>query len=532
MGVSLPGVTQLPGSIASAFAGCAPRPGAVLSAWEEEGGTDVIVPPVLTPEEELLLGLGDTDNPLTSPLIGCYSMVDGPRKVAGSNAISVWDDMRCNTATGRLNLSGIDTTAESASVGNMPALDALNRFTIGVWYAQTRPGTVGNFGTLFSRWHTSTAAAQQLLVDHNNGSGPRFVCCGSAGSVAVASFNVTPTQGRFYKMFWVFDGTLVGNANRLKLFRAEFNPLTQTWGAVVQLALTFVAAAIPASFLTSSVAVAARIGNFHGETAGQAFTGLIDDIRIWTGRALTQAEIDAETLDTTDAPNFRWDFVDDGALGFPNLGSTAGNNGLLQSGTFCSDDIRWTPLIAERLAYRPVWDEVNDEAEFDGVDDRLVGFEGLLARLTEDVAMGYIGTLPQVAGVDDTIADLSLNTTASILELRRAAANVLAVLGGGATQASAGAIPDALVRVLHGRRSIVVAGANQVGARLGAGAEGLNAGAATENVANRVTLAASRQSLQFAPITVKALFLYRGSDYNLRFATVNDYGVDRFGATV
>lgn len=87
--------------------------------------------------------------------------------------------------------------------------------------------------------------------------------------------NANQSATTWYHIVVIYDGSLTGDANRLKVYQNG-----------VQLTLTVGSGAVPASLQNSAAEL--RLGDFQG--LNRYFTGRIDELGLWT-RALTALEV-------------------------------------------------------------------------------------------------------------------------------------------------------------------------------------------------------------------------------------------------
>lgn len=212
---------------------------------------------------------------------------------------------------------------ERIALGSVVGFDAATKVTTLVFLRADN-----NFAaqTIFSRWNDTALpgdVSDQWLHAISGG----FFTWGTWGAGARA-FGQSPTAltaGQRIKSAFVFDGTLAGNANRLKHFLSTYLG-GHLFSASTQEVLVFSGAAVPAA-LPTAAAINAMIGNTVAGTNSPCGS-IVTQVRVWLGTALTQAQLDAETeLSSVVAPSL-WYKLDGNAV---NSGSLAGFNGVISS---------------------------------------------------------------------------------------------------------------------------------------------------------------------------------------------------------
>lgn len=249
--------------------------------------------PVLDDSDDQHILISDGDFSVAGDLFHRYrttGLILPSSSYAGllTNLVSYWklsdlvDSVGANTLTnnnaatfvaGKIGnaVNLVAASTQYLSVADNASLDFTSAMTIDGWVKFT---TSGGIQTLASKWNFSTDGCWAIQM--------------TAGEIVV-NVATTPTDGgtthgdtsglglttaTWYHIAVVFDGTLTGNANRLKVFVNG-----------VQKTLTFTGT-IPATLLNSASAF--ELGRFQG--LGRFLDGLLDEVAQW-GRALTSAEI-------------------------------------------------------------------------------------------------------------------------------------------------------------------------------------------------------------------------------------------------
>jgi hypothetical protein len=302
-----------------------------------------------------------------------------------SNAVHVWDDARCSTATGRVYVPdqfpilATSNEARNATKGTMVA-----------WYQGCHHATLynGSFGFYFD----GVEYVHTLL---DPGGITLYV---GAGLANYGSFTLPAnTYGTNIMLAVVFDGAGATNADRLKCYYRLYDKVTATWGSLVTAALTYtgtIPAAIPAAGGSDTI----QVNNFP--SGGSSMRGLVDELRWWTGIALSQAQVDTQTL--TSDPNsahHRWTFNGNG----DDTGSVGGLTLAPSSGSlmFASDDIRWGDPITAKPGINPTFDPVNFTVTSDGTDDLASATGAALRRITGDCGVFVVSTWPTWGGTTE-----------------------------------------------------------------------------------------------------------------------------------
>lgn len=220
--------------------------------------------------------------PMTSIVTTGLAMnLDAGNSASYPGTGTTWTDLTGNSRTGTLingvgysSLNGgsltFDGTNDYVSVANTTAvLSNVNKFTVDTWFKVTNPSSTTAYQTIFS-FGTGTIYTTDILILINSGQVFAQVNNSSDGS---GKFNFTSTAWTNFQM--VYDGTLSGNANRLKLY---LNGVLQT--------LTF-DYTVPATSGTTSTC---GIGAYSTGGFNNFLTGNVAVTRLYT-TALSQTDV-------------------------------------------------------------------------------------------------------------------------------------------------------------------------------------------------------------------------------------------------
>lgn len=360
--------------------------------------------------------------------------------------VYLWEDARIPT----VGTSGFfrDQSTGFCQLGAYPGLDGVTKVTLMYWGAEYDAGSLGS--TLWqgdANWELRNPTGTAIEL--------RF----SSGTIkATCPF---PGQHVPYKLTVVYDGTQATNATKLLMYLSTFDRVTKVWSADVAQAVTFTGT-IPATWPVSS---GSQLMVGANGASGWNNVGWTDEVRIWSGAALTAGQLAAETLTASPAnPTLRYDFANGGAT---NLGTTAGAwNGTWPSGNCpCSCNLTYGQPFYTR-SNQPAWDAVNQIITFNDSNNLLIlPFGGAIGQMGLAFGFSFVGTLPIWDGSGtDGIFGIKTNENAgqpgsgtSLLDLYVPdGANVAVVasfnLTGGAVSA---ATPKAAGRrVVHARRTV------------------------------------------------------------------------------
>lgn len=161
-----------------------------------------------------------------------------------------------------------DVNEHVICTGQTGFLNGVSKFTMCGWIMTP---TAGSWDSIFTKtqWSSNFVFAWAREADKDN----RLYLSGSqSGEIAT---NIVNNQ--WHHVCWVYDGTLSGNANRLK-----------GWldGTAETLIFT---GTIPATTNTATQNV--EIGSYGGGSS--PWDGYIDELCVWSGVALTEAQVQA-----------------------------------------------------------------------------------------------------------------------------------------------------------------------------------------------------------------------------------------------
>lgn len=173
-----------------------------------------------------------------------------------------------------LNSFSFDGVNDYFDCGFMPALDAVQQFTISTWV--NMPNVSGTKRMIGKRYNSINNIAfnfvSNVLYTTINGS------YGSAN----ANFSINT----WYNIAMVFDGTLTSNANRLKLYIDGVQQTLSFFGTIPSITYDF--SLNPSTFYLGT----------DGFTTPNYYDGLMDEVSIWDS-ALSSAAV----TEIADGPN-------------------------------------------------------------------------------------------------------------------------------------------------------------------------------------------------------------------------------------
>lgn len=203
----------------------------------------------------------------------------GPRADSSGNANSLTDDNTVTSVAGVIGNAALFTAAnsEDLSIVDNASLAFTTALSVSFWLNQTDLGTLRTF---IGKWTYSTDG--EFTINSGNVSAPdiTILIATSAGDIGTGcqmDFNdVDMTAGSWFHIVVVFDGSLVGNAARLKV-----------WVNNVAKTLTVTGGAVPATLLDGGATF--YLGRFGG-TLTRYYNGAMDLVGLWN-RALTSGEV-------------------------------------------------------------------------------------------------------------------------------------------------------------------------------------------------------------------------------------------------
>ncbi|TAG95467.1 MAG: LamG domain-containing protein, partial [Bacteroidetes bacterium] len=230
------------------------------------------------------------------------------------------------TSTVRGNMMSFNGTNQFINAGDINALDGASQVTFETWL-RIPTGSWSNYGMIMSKQDGGNPSSfnrieLSLSGGTEGGSNDILVVVGGVDANSNANYYTNSDiiqYDTWYHVAMVFDGTLTGDANRLKLYVNG-----------VQQSMTFTGSGtVPAQTPTTNSG-ALCMGSRQGGTA--PFRGSLDEACVWS-TALTQAQI-RESMHLTLSG------AESGLVGYWQFNETtgnaidavAGNNGTLQNG--------------------------------------------------------------------------------------------------------------------------------------------------------------------------------------------------------
>ena len=196
------------------------------------------------------------------------------------------------------------------TLGNLINLDGITQLTVMNWFTFSRTAA---FQGLFTRYNDSGAGSvnNQLYCGINNVNQLLFYF--DVGG-AFVNGSTTLSDNNRYKSTHVFDGTLSGGTNRAKMYLSTRQPdKSYPADAAEAETITGVPGTVPASLAATLVVVNAILGGSQNSSFNN-FGGAQQEVRVWINRALTLAELQAETLDANVIVPELWYKFEDGDL--------------------------------------------------------------------------------------------------------------------------------------------------------------------------------------------------------------------------
>ncbi|MFA6135918.1 MAG: LamG-like jellyroll fold domain-containing protein [Candidatus Paceibacterota bacterium] len=224
-------------------------------------------------------------------LVGYWPFDGGTSGIIADDTTVGLEDVSGNSNNGTANNGGGTTWAfgklggaisfngasDYIDIGNKNIVDGLNKVTWSIWFSEP---VINPSGVLWSSW--SSSGNSQIILRKSNSASTDFYCF-VADSVSDAGNNYGLTNtagysaGSWNNIVIVFDGTQIGNANKLKAYINGQD-----------IGFSGFNGGIPAS-LTLPTTKYWAFGNWF-IVGGYNFKGLIDDVRIYN-RALSPTEV-------------------------------------------------------------------------------------------------------------------------------------------------------------------------------------------------------------------------------------------------
>ena len=160
-------------------------------------------------------------------------------------------------------------------------IDNISQLSVGLWFLKSVTGD--NYDKLWMHAQNGSNYIQMALGGPGVGNTTNQEVSMSIGGVAAGGYNasgggnISLSNSTWYHALLVFDGSQTGNANRLKLY---LNGALQT--------LTF-SGTVPAA--TPNIPAFETWWGKFAHSANNPFAGLLDQMCIWAGRALTADEV-------------------------------------------------------------------------------------------------------------------------------------------------------------------------------------------------------------------------------------------------
>lgn len=176
------------------------------------------------------------------------------------------------------NLSSLefDGNGDAVVIGDRPEFDLATAMTISVWL-QSDVGAV--YKSIISKFNFSTQNCFELARLPND-----RVRMYVSNAINQTTHNIDSTSiiaegGGWTHLVVVYDGSLVGNTNRVRFYFASILdvPAANT-------------GTIPAALLATTSEL--RLGLYDPSSATSSFDGRMDEPAIWVGQAATQAQVD------------------------------------------------------------------------------------------------------------------------------------------------------------------------------------------------------------------------------------------------
>ena len=229
-------------------------------------------------------GKGTLNNTIGWGQGACDNTINWGKSQKDSSVAASWsgdtDISGCSGAAGlaqidNLNSMSFDGINDFINVGSSQYLNGLNKMSVSTWI-NSDDYTGSTEQNILNDWNFNTANGH-FRYDVNTAGYLRVsikVNASQYGARVADSF--TFTNGTWYYTTFVFDGTLTGNENRLKIY---INGIEQT--------TTQFSNNIPATLqnITSEINIAR-----FGSTSPRLFKGKLDEVAIFNV-ALTEAEI-------------------------------------------------------------------------------------------------------------------------------------------------------------------------------------------------------------------------------------------------
>ncbi len=438
-------------------------------------------------------------------------MYDARTKVTvGPNGAVIVEDAR-QSGGGRYAFpagGGIDC-------GRCTAFDGVTKATWIIW-GSCYDSSVGSFCAV-----SNLDGNSPFLFDHF-GSTIRLLC--SSGTATWDRPSAAPI-GALFKYMIVYDGTQSGGS-RCTGYYSVYDRSTATWSARATLNKTGDGVGSSMATTTSHLLKIGGYGSSAG-TFNNIFHGFIDELRMWTGTALTTTQLDAEDLSSAPAtPNLRYAFATDAS----NTGSTSGNNGSASGdATLVGGDLAYgPPLITNNL--HPSWNGT-DAITFSASGGLYAGSPNFTAVASGPVECGYaiVSTEPTNGGTP-TMADLiggARSGSDELITLYKSGSTMNVFSGSNGPSISSAS----LIRCLHARRA-GTSSSRVAGLQDGTGSEQTSTATFSATVPDFFSVGINGGFGNASTMVWRAAILIDGNPSSGQRSTINTWAAANHGATV
>lgn len=201
----------------------------------------------------------------------------GIKDVASGN-----DGTATGTTVGQIGKIGLcrkfNSTSDVIDCSDSALADGSSALTVSIWAFQD---ALALNSALITKWDYQTQGSWAIQTGFSSNTQLQFFIPPTLVDDGSNGRGTTPlgswTSGVWHHVVGVFDGTLTGDANRMKVYIDT-----------VQQTLTFFLGSVPATMNDSTAHV--RIGNWGGTLNNRGWNGGLDDARIYN-RPLSQQEV-------------------------------------------------------------------------------------------------------------------------------------------------------------------------------------------------------------------------------------------------
>jgi hypothetical protein len=383
---------------------------------------------------------------------GIWSIRRGAKTNSSGSLINMIEDWRIRRADGCVyfpNLPG-----QRITCGPYAGLNGVARASIGIWFRNySNSGYVSNHrlrtGTYCGQWNTG--GSRSWVLEKADSTSVTRLWFSSTDYAAFDDVAAGLYPGCGVKLWVTFDG-MQPAANRVKFYVQLFDDSTGQWGPIITPAVTIGGNGPPATWPVSPEQF--TIGG-HVDS-GNPLWGMVDEVRVIPGVALTSAQVEAEKVRneggpaTAFVPDLWYSFENDSLA---NLGATgAANDGIKGPDiNFCSDDWQYFPLVGQD-AKRPGWDAVNKVVTFTDTQCLYSGEQKTLGHTTGlGVSYSQVSSVPVGTGTNWCVGAYSDGTRGILLGYNTGTGNIctvgnatldLGVAAGPTCRAVSGVWPD------------------------------------------------------------------------------------------